>query len=384
MISPRYVCDMQILAKRGQGNDRTESRTAALANLLYMILQCAAHIITDLRLLCGRNRYTAGEVFNVYVSQCSACRVEGSIDLRSNGTEQARTKDFSVVDLALIGGMTVWGANMIAVKAALGEMLPLAFNALRFVIAASAMLVLLLLVERNVQLRRQDIRWLLVTGVVGNCIYQFFFINGINLSTAGNTAFMMATAPIWVAALGCLWAGERLSPAGWAGVFTAFCGIVLIIFGSGDRIGLSFETLSGDLLTLTGAVCWATYTLMTKPLLQRYSPLKVTACAMVMGTVPLLLLSTPALRAQDWSAVSVQSWGLLLFSSLGALVLVYNIWSWGVRIIGGARTAVYNNLAPIMAGFFGYLIMGEHWTLLRTVGAITILTGVYLVRAHGR
>ncbi len=304
--------------------------------------------------------------------------------MRQSEHVRAERVGFGAVDLALMGGMTIWGANMIGVKAALDEMLPLAFNAMRFAIAASAMFIILMVVEKEIRLRRKDLKWLLLTGIVGNCIYQFFFINGINLSTAGNTAFMMATAPIWVAVLGSLWAGERLKPTGWVGVFMAFCGITLIIIGSGDTIGISLDTLRGDLLTLTGAVCWATYTLMTKPALRHYSPLCVTTCAMVMGTGPLLLLSAPALQAQNWEAVSPQTWGLVLFSSLGALVLVYNIWSWGVRIIGGARTAVYNNLAPIMAGVLGYLLMAEQWTSLRFVGAATILTGVYLVRTRGR
>lgn len=291
---------------------------------------------------------------------------------------------FGWVDLALIGVTTAWGGNMIVIKSALGEMNPMAFNVCRFGIAIGLMWLMLAATETDFSLGPREFRWLLLTGLMGNTVYQLFFINGINLSTAGNTAFMVATAPVWVAVIAGLARLEYLYPRGWVGVATSLVGVTLIIFGSGQVVALTEVTVRGDLLTLAGAMCWASYTLMTKPVLVRHSPLKVTTYAMSLGYVPFVLLSTPSLFTQDWASVSASSWLSVAYSAGFALTLGYVGWSWGVRMIGGTRTAVYNNLTPVVAGILGFWFLDEIWTPLRFLGAATILLGLYLVRSTPR
>ncbi|MFP4201271.1 MAG: DMT family transporter [Clostridia bacterium] len=295
--------------------------------------------------------------------------------------ERAGTPEFGLVDLALIGVTASWGGNMIVIKGALSELPPMAFNVCRFGLALTFMWILLAFTERDFSVNRAEFRWLLLTGIVGNTLYQLFFINGINLSTAGNTAFMVATAPVWVAIIAGILRSERLQLRGWFGVAICLLGVAFIIFGSGQVVVLTETTVRGDLLTLAGACCWATYTLMTKPLLAHHSPLKVTAYAMTLGYIPFTLLSLPTLLAQKWSLVSTTSWLAVGYSAGFALTLGYVGWSWGVRVLGGTRTAIYNNLTPVVAGVLGYVFLREIWTPLRFFGAATILFGLYLVRS---
>ncbi len=291
---------------------------------------------------------------------------------------------FGLVDLALIGVTTAWGGNMIVIKSALAEMHPLAFNVCRFVLAVGLMWSLLALRERDFSVSPREFRWLLLTGLVGNTVYQLFFINGINLSTAGNTAFMVATAPVWVALIAGLSRTEFLYPRGWVGIAVCLFGVTLIIFGSGQRVALGEISVRGDLLTLAGAFCWASYTLMARPILVDHSPLKVTTYAMTLGLIPFTVISLPTLLAQDWTNISGASWFAVAYSGVFALTLGYVGWSWGVRMLGGTRTAVYNNLTPVVAGALGWIFLRESWTPLRFLGAATILVGLYLVRSTPR
>lgn len=302
----------------------------------------------------------------------------GVSDLKPQSAEGLQK--FSPVDASLLAVMCIWGYNMIVVKEALAELSPLAFNAVRFAVAALLLAVVLLLRESDIRVSLPDLRWLLLTGVVGNTVYQLFFINGINLSTAGNTAFMVATSPVWVAVLSAVLGLQIPDRRGWVGICISISGVAMVILGAGERITISSQTVWGDLLTLTGAVCWATYTLMTRRVLKRYSPLRVTAYAMVLGTVPLLLISTPSILAQDWTAVSPRGWLAVIYASVLALFAGYLVWSWGVGTLGSTKTAVYNNLTPVVAGILGYILLGEQWTLLRAAGAVFILLGLFLVR----
>ena len=287
---------------------------------------------------------------------------------------------FGLTDLMLLGLVLVWGVNFSVVKRALEEMSPLSFNALRFALATTLILILLRGTGENLSFPRRDWGRLLLLGAVGHTAYQLLFINGIARTTASNSSLILATTPIFVALLSAVLRIERVRGLAWLGILLCFGGIALIVQGSGKGVGLASRTLGGDLMTLAATICWATYTVLSKPLLERYSPLKLTTLTMMMGTVVLLLLSLPELAQQDWGLVSWQGWLGLAYSFSLAIALGYIVWYTGVRRIGAARTAVYSNLIPIVGVATAWLTLGERLVPLQIVGAAVVLVGIYLTR----
>ena len=99
---------------------------------------------------------------------------------------------------------------------------------------------------------------LIVLGVVGNTLYQFAFISGLERTTASNSALILASMPTIVAVMA---VGARTG-AGPSQVLGGVLVATLACPGSwrrGDRA--SSSQLTGDLLTLAAVVCWAGYTL---------------------------------------------------------------------------------------------------------------------------
>jgi drug/metabolite transporter (DMT)-like permease len=288
------------------------------------------------------------------------------------------------VDLALVGVTLVWGINNVALKRALTQFLPLSFNALRFVIATTLVFALLYMTERRIEVPRGAMRELLVAGLLGNALYQVGFIKGLSLSTAGNVSFVLATMPATTALVGHLLGAELLPWRGWLGFGVTLAGCVLIILSGGGKLSFGGETMRGDLIVLGATLGWVFYTILSKRLLTRYSPLALTAWTMGLGTVGLVLLSVPDLLRQDWSRPDSVSWLALVGSASLALVFGYVAWNWGLRQIGTARTAIYGNLSPLWTGFFGWLLLGETWAPSRALGAAMILAGVATVRSAGR
>jgi drug/metabolite transporter (DMT)-like permease len=298
----------------------------------------------------------------------------------TENTSQSSHRAPIAIDLALLGMAFIWGINFTVVKAALAELSPLAFNALRFSIASLLTLAALWLVERDVRWAPGDGWRFLGLGLVGNAVYQFLFINGLNRTTSGNGSLILATIPIFVPLIGTLLRIERISVRAWVGICLSCAGIALIVLGSGKEVGLASEMTVGNLMILAAATLWASYTVLSRPLLTRYSPLKVTALAMFAGTPFIVLYAIPGLRAQNWDAVSWQGWGGLAFSSILAIALAYVVWNLGVSRVGGARTAVYNNLTPVVAALTGWLFLREAITLWVIGGAALIFAGIYLTR----
>ena len=95
----------------------------------------------------------------------------------------------------------IWAANFSVVKAALADFRPLAFNAIRFVLASAVLLAFLWSARKPLRFERRDWPALLALGLVGNTFYQVLFIVGLDWTLAGNAALLLGASPVFVTLL---------------------------------------------------------------------------------------------------------------------------------------------------------------------------------------
>lgn len=288
---------------------------------------------------------------------------------------------FGATDLLLIVMTVIWGSNFTAIKYSLEDLLPLSFNALRFTLASAVMIAIALCSRDGLKVTPGDGKKLLALGLLGNALYQSFFISGMAHTRAGNAALILAITPLFTAILGRMRKHEYFAPRGVAGLLLAFAGIVIIVLSGRGEFSIG-ETILGDCLLLISTICWSLYTVGSRNLVHTYGSIKSTAIMMASGTPLLLLICAPSLLRQDWSRVRPIAWAGLVYSGLFAIAVAYIIWSYGVRKIGSTRTAIYSNITPIVAILVAWAALGESPTLGQLAGAVVIFAGVYLVR-HG-
>lgn len=299
-----------------------------------------------------------------------------------------RSPLFGVTDLLLLFTVCIWAVNFIVIKNVIsGSLQPIAFTALRFVVASSVLLPLLRGLTPAERAVNDSDRWKIVgLGLIGNALYQIFFITSMANTLPTNAALILATPPIFIALIGALFKLEKLTWLAWLGIFLSFGGIALVILGGAptETSNGAPHPLWGDLLALGAAMMWAVYTLLAAPMLRRHSPVKLTALSVAAGTVPLLLIATPSLLATDWSSVGPAAWLGVLYCGGMAIAVGYLMWNRGVQQVGAARTAVYSNLTPVLVALIAWLVRGDPLTVYHVAGAIIILTGITLTRVGRR
>ena len=287
---------------------------------------------------------------------------------------------FSSVDLMLVAMSFIWGLNFTVVKGALGDFTPLSFNAIRFGTSALILLSLLWFRERSLGVRRRDVGRFIMLALIGNTVYQLFFIMGIARTTATNSALILATTPIFIVLFGALLGVERISSRVVQGVVLSFTGVVMIVLGSGKPLAFNDQSFIGDLLIIANPICWSIYTVLSKPMLKEYSPLKLTTVTMAMGAVPLILVAVPSLTTENWGAISTNAWLGLAFSAVFAIAIGYVIWYTGVSRIGSARTALYDNLVTVFAVASAWILLAEGMTAIQIIGAVLVFVSLYVAR----
>ncbi len=228
--------------------------------------------------------------------------------------------------------------------------------------------------------KREHFWKLLGIGIVGNLIYQMLFIVGLDLTFSANAAVMLGTIPIWVALLSQLFTDEKLNRNQIIGIALAFIGVTLIIVGGSNSLSFASETFIGDLIALMAAISWAVYTILSKKYLKHYNSTQYSAFMSIIGIITLGAVGLPFLIKVDFSQVSTFAYGGLLYSGLLSVGIAYLIWNHGIIKIGAVRTAMYQNLVPVLGVFFGVLILNEPLTILQYFGSSFVILGLVLTR----
>ncbi len=290
----------------------------------------------------------------------------------------------SLAELLLMFIVVVWALNFSVVKFSLDEIDPLSFNAFRFALGMFLMWTVVWIRNLKIRVARKDIGKILLLGVLGNLIYQMLFIIGIDRTYASNAAVMLGTIPVWIAVFSHFFTEEKMYRFQIIGVFAAFSGVALIMGFGEQGLNIRAESIMGDLIILSAAMIFAVYTLLSRSLLETYSPLTLATLVMTIGGTLLILTAIPSLMRLDYHAVSLMSYGGALYSGLFAIGFAYLIWNLGIKNVGAVRTATYQNLVPVLGVLFGLIFLGEKLHFLQYLGCLLTVAGIMLSRTTGQ
>jgi drug/metabolite transporter (DMT)-like permease len=161
-------------------------------------------------------------------------------------------------EIGVLITMAIWSANFVVVKSAMGSFGPITFSAFRFGLAAIVLIAILRWREGSFMWPGPKAPALFALGAIGFGAYQVLWMLGLAQISAGDSALLVAAAPVFTALLAAAVGMDVLTAPKLGGAMLAFAGVALVITGGGAvTLGAS---LVGDLLTLGAAACWAVYT----------------------------------------------------------------------------------------------------------------------------
>jgi drug/metabolite transporter (DMT)-like permease len=281
-------------------------------------------------------------------------------------------------DVLLLITVVFWSFNFTVVKYALTHgWEPLAYSSVRFAIGALLFSGFTYAREGSLVVRRADVLLMSLAAAAGIWLNQLSFVYAVRLTTASTVALMFGTLPIFVALIAQAFGHERLGFRHWLATIVSFSGVALVALGASGGIG---SDIGGILLGLGASVTWAAYSVAMGPLMRRYSPYRISAFMLLVGSVPLLASAFEQLGRQDWSQLGALAWGAFVYSLFFSLVFTNIMWFTAIDRVGAARSALYANLQPFLGAFFALVVLSEHMGPLQVVGGVVIGAGILLAR----
>lgn len=285
----------------------------------------------------------------------------------------------STIYLKLFLTAIFWGGTFIAGRHVAQHLSPFVTAFLRFAIASVLLLALAWRKEgRFPPLSRGQIVPVVLLGMTGVFAYNVMFFKGLRLIEASRAALIIATCPAFIAIASTVFLKERFGPAKAAGIPLSIFGAAVVI--SEGRFGrvLSGGIGPGELFILTCVLSWTAYALIGKTVMRRLSPLVSVSYSAAIGAAA---LAVPALLeglGQNLSHVSLLDWISVAYLAVFGTVIGF-VWFYeGVNAIGPTRAALFINLVPVSAVVLAFFILQEPITWSLGIGAILVLSGVYL------
>ncbi|RLA95746.1 MAG: hypothetical protein DRG55_05845 [Deltaproteobacteria bacterium] len=133
------------------------------------------------------------------------------------------------------------------------------------------------------------------------------------------------------------------------------------------------------LLAIT-ALCWGSTPILEKVGLKEVDPfVGVTVRSMAITAV---LLAVAALSGRLRDIFSVDLRTVVIFSSSGILAGLLGMWTyfWALKMGATSRVVPIAASYPLVTALLGMLLLGEQVTLLRFLGIVLIVVGIWLVK----
>jgi drug/metabolite transporter (DMT)-like permease len=281
------------------------------------------------------------------------------------------------VEGSLVLAAVFLGLNYVAIKVAVVSIPPLLVGALRFTLGGLLLLgVLPFLAPDSKPTQR-----LLVTtfgiGIFGGTIFNAALNEGMRLTTASNSALIMATAPVWGMLLAAGLGVEQHKATNIIGAVISLAGVGLVLGGGFEG---SRASLLGDTLVLTHSVSFGAYSVLSRVQQRHYPPLTIAAYSTFFGGLTLFLLTPKELARWDWGAVSTGTWLAIAYLLIFSTAIAYGIWQWGISRIGADRVLVYLYLATLVGVVSSVIVFGEGFGVIKLLGAVVLLVGVYVAQ----
>ena len=255
---------------------------------------------------------------------------------------------------------------------------PFAAAFFRFAVASVFLVILLKRSEGRLALpARGQIIPVILLGLTGALLYNYFFLKGLKLIEAGRASVIIANNPIFIALFSAYFFKEPLNPVKIIGIIISVAGAVIVI--SRGRI---LEVLQGGIglgeVYIFGCVAsWVAFSLIGKAVMSDLSPLRSVTYSSVSGA---LLLSVPAFMESGLSFFhySPGEWILIFYLGFFGTVLGFLWYYQGIQKIGPTRAGLFINFVPISGILLAFVFLGEQITPSLLIGTVMVSAGVYL------
>jgi drug/metabolite transporter (DMT)-like permease len=277
-----------------------------------------------------------------------------------------------------------WSGNYVAAKIVFREIPAMPAMALRTIVSAVLMAGIYWRRPRGGESiwTRREMSILIVLGLFGMVMNQFFWTLGVAQTTVVHSSMIMATTPIWVLLMAGLMGLEPITFPKVGGMAIAMTGVAMLqVFR--PKLSAQSPTLRGDFFILLCTLALAGMTAFGKRYRPRSGGIAVNAVGYILGAFLLLPSFWFSSRGFDFGKVTAGAWVGVVYMGAISSVTGYLIYYYALARMSASRMAAFQYLQPVFASLMAVVMLGEELTGAAIAAGGIIFAGVFVTERFG-
>ena len=225
---------------------------------------------------------------------------------------------------------------------------------------------------------KKDIIGLLVYGLLGVSLCQFFYFATIQLSSAAIGTILQDLAPAMILLVECLIVKRRPHVTEIIAIVLAMLGVSLITTHGQFTLSIPVSALVAGIIC---AVCVTVYNVDPGHVLKKFPVIILQGWSFLLGSLFFMLIFQPWQYHYHPSMIGLLG---IAFVVVVGNVLAFPLYMTGVRIIGPSKSILYGFSEPVTAAIVGTLFLGNIFTLWDLLGFILIFGMLTLISLQQR
>jgi len=285
-------------------------------------------------------------------------------------------KKLILAHLAIFGANLIYGLNYVIAKGIMPDYLQPRVIILFRVLGATIVFWLVSNFFSKEKIEKTDFPRLALSGLFGIAINQIMFFEGLNLTTPINASIIMVSTPILVLVLAHFIVGEKISLQKIIGIALGATGASYLILHQGN-ISFTSNTFVGNLLVLINSVSYATFLVIVKPLMKKYSAITVMKWVFLFGTIYVIPFSANLALNTNYSAIPLDIWLSVSYVVVFTTILAYFLNNYSLKTVSPTVNSAYIYLQPFLASMVAIYAAKDELTWTKIIAAVLIFLGVY-------
>ncbi|MDF2631084.1 MAG: putative permease, superfamily [Symbiobacteriaceae bacterium] len=232
------------------------------------------------------------------------------------------------------------------------------------------------------RIRRENLRYFAVWGVLGMAAVQFTYLFTISETNVATAIFLQYLAPILTALFAFFFEGQKLGARLLACLGLAMGGSFLLIFGGTARLLVS---PMGLVTGLASAGFMSFYTIYGARGVGKLSPWTLLCWGLGAGSLFWLLLDLVLLglgRPLPGIALLAEGsmWAYFAYIAVLATIVPFGLYLMGLRSVSPTQATITGMLEPVLGGVIAYFALGEALRPVQVTGGGLIVIAVILLQ----
>ena len=296
--------------------------------------------------------------------------------------------------LALLAANLIYGINYIVAKGVMPNKIgPSAFILVRLLGATLLFWIVKSFVKE--QVKKTDLPRLILCGLLGAAVRiavissnhegSTHFFHGLNLTSPIDASIIITSVPVLVLILSAFVLKESITTNKVLGILVGGIGAILLIW-YGKKAGGNSSVL-GNFFIFLNTSCYATYLVIVKPLMKKYSAITVISWVFLFGLIFAIPIGIQDLRATDFSAFDFNTYASVGYVVLFTTFFAYLFNIYALNYVSPSVNGSYIYLQPVVSfivvSFYAYVLMHTEYAndidAIKIVSCVLVVIGVYLI-----